>query len=289
MRVNIFSINKFFLYFCTLTFICCFFYSNKIYAYNCYAASNAGTVAPDNGTVCANKYIVPSTSGGGATKLKNATHSGSDAYITYQGEKYWFGEASGQKNIFTGQVVNFNRVFYNKRNFNADIGYWNMSSAVVTAEMFKGARIFNQDIGDWDLSSNKWFWGMFYSARNFNQDISGWNTGNSRSFSTMFAYAAKFNQDIGSWDTSKVTTMYQMFRGAKKFNQDIGGWSTSNVTDFTSMFLGAFAFNNGSNSSINNWNISKATKMRSMFQRATSFNQTVSNWSFKRVVQIEIY
>jgi len=30
MRVNIFSINKFLLYFCTLTFICCFFYSNKI-------------------------------------------------------------------------------------------------------------------------------------------------------------------------------------------------------------------------------------------------------------------
>ena len=281
MRINIFSINKFFLYIWILTFICCFFYTNKIYAYNCYAESNAGTVAPDNGTVCANKYIVPSTSGGGATKLKNATHSGSDAYITYQGEKYWFGEASGHKNIFTGQVVNFNRVFYNKRNFNADIDYWDMSYAVVTSEMFKSARSFNQDIGSWDLSSNKWFWGMFHTATKFNQDISGWNTASAVSFSTMFAYAAKFNQDIGSWDTSKVSTMYQMFRGAKKFNQNIGGWNTSNVTDFTSMFLGAFAFNNGSSSSINNWNVSKATKMRSMFQRAISFNQTVSNWSFK--------
>ncbi len=51
-------VNKFFLYFCTLAFICCFFYSNKIYAYDCYAASNAKTVAPDNGTACANKYII---------------------------------------------------------------------------------------------------------------------------------------------------------------------------------------------------------------------------------------
>ena len=155
MRVNIFSINKFLLYFCTLAFICCFFYSNKIYAYNCYAASNAGTVAPDNGTVCANKYIIKNVNLKTKTKkgnkeLSNATHSGSDAYITYQGERYWFGEASGQKNIFTGQVVNFNRALYNKRNFNADIGYWDMSSAVVTAEMFKGASkfLFRESIFD---------------------------------------------------------------------------------------------------------------------------------------------
>ena len=156
MRVNIFSINKFFLYFCTLTFICCFFYSNKIYAYNCYAASKAGTVAPDNGTVCANMYIVPTTVGGGAIKLKKATHSGSNAYISYGGEKYWLGEEAGKKKVFTGQVQNFNRVFRNKRTFNADIGYWDMIRAVVTSEMFKGARKFNQDIGDWDLSKNKW-------------------------------------------------------------------------------------------------------------------------------------
>ena len=142
-----------------------------------------------------------------------------------------------KKKFFTGQVVNFNRVFLNKRNFNADIGYWDMSSAVVTAEMFKGARNFNQDISDWDLSSNKWFWGMFYNARKFNQDISGWDTSNARSFSTMFRHAYAFNQDIGSWDTSQVATMYQMFRAARKFNQDIGGWNTSSITNFKSMFM----------------------------------------------------
>ena len=46
----------------------CFFYSNKTYAYNCYGSSNAGTVAPDNGTVCAGMYIVPNILGTGAAK-----------------------------------------------------------------------------------------------------------------------------------------------------------------------------------------------------------------------------
>ena len=265
----------------------CFFYSNQSHAYDCYAASNAGSVAPsDAPAACANKYIVPSTSGGGAIKLKTATHSGSNAYISHTDTngtviKYWLGVNGNKKRVFTGQVVNFNRVFLNKRNFDADIGDWDMSSAVVTAEMFKGARNFNQDISGWDLSSNKWFWGMFYNARKFNQDISGWDTSNARSFSTMFRHAYAFNQDIGSWDTSKVTTMYQMFRAARKFNQDIGGWNTSSVTNFKSMFHGAVDFNNGGSSNINNWNVSKATQMRTMFQGATSFNQTISSWSFK--------
>ena len=265
----------------SIVFVLVNFYSNNANAYNCYGTSNAGTVAPDNGTVCANMYIVPSTSGGGAIKLKNATHSGSNAYITYGDEKYWLGEEAGKKKVFTGQVVNFSRVFYNKRNFNADIGYWDMSRAVVTAEMFKGARQFNQDIGDWDLSRNKWYWGMFYGAKYFNQDIGDWNTSKAHSFSTMFAHAHRFNQDISSWNTSKVNTMYQMFTRTRKFNQNIGAWDTSNVTDFTGMFNRALVFNNGGSDTINNWNVSKAVKMRAMFFGAIDFNQPISNWSLK--------
>ena len=265
----------------SIVFVLVNFYSNNANAYNCYGTSNAGTVAPDNGTVCANMYIVPSTSGGGAIKLKNATHSGSNAYITYGGEKYWLGEEAGKKKVFTGQVVNFSRVFYNKRNFNADIGYWDMSRAVVTAEMFKGARQFNQDIGDWDLSRNKWYWGMFYGAKYFNQDIGDWDTTKAVSFSTMFAHAHRFNQDISSWNTSKVNTMYQMFTRTRKFNQNIGAWDTSNVTDFTGMFNRALVFNNGGSDTINNWNVSKAVKMRAMFFGAIDFNQPISNWSLK--------
>ena len=274
------KINISFLIF-SIVFVLVNFYSNNANAYNCYGTSNAGTVAPDNGTVCANMYIVPSTSGGGAIKLKNATHSGSNAYITYGGEKYWLGEEAGKKKVFTGQVVNFSRVFYNKRNFNADIGYWDTSRAVVTAEMFKGARQFNQDIGDWDLSRNKWYWGMFYGAKYFNQDIGDWDTTEAVSFSTMFAHAHRFNQDISSWNTSKVNTMYQMFTRTRKFNQNIGAWDTSNVTDFTGMFNRALVFNNGGSDTINNWNVSKAVKMRAMFFGAIDFNQPISNWSLK--------
>ena len=275
------NINISFLLF-FIVFILVNFYSNNAKAYNCYGTSNAGTVAPDNGTVCANMYIVPSTSGAGAKKLVQATHSGSNAYITYGGEKYWFGEEVGKKKIFTGQVKNFNRVFYNKRNFNADIGYWDMSRAVVTSEMFKNARSFNQDIGDWDMSKNKWYWGMFYNAQKFNQDIGSWDTSRAASFSTMFVGAKAFNQDIGNWTTSSVTTMYQMFRNAKKFNQDIGSWNTKKVKYFTSMFLQASAFNNGGSDSINNWNVTKAIDMRAMFHTAINFNQPLSNWSLKK-------
>ncbi len=255
--------------------------SSKSNAYDCYDASNAGTVAPDNGSVCANMYIVPSTSGAGATKLKNATHSGSNAYISHGGERYYLGEVAGEKKVFTGQVVNFNRVFYNKRQFNGDIGYWDMSSAVVTSEMFKNARKFNQDISGWDMSKNKWYWGMFYNAKKFNQDISGWDTSRAVSFSTMFLGANIFNQDIGNWDTSRVFTMFQMFRNTKKFNQDLGSWNTSSVTAFTGMFQNASAFNNGGSDSINNWNTSKANKMKNMFLRAVNFNQPLHSWTIK--------
>ena len=267
------------LFFFSIFFIFC--YSNKVQAYNCYSSSNAGTVAPDNGTVCANMYIVPSTSGAGATKLKNATHSGSNAYILHGGVRYYLGEVTGGKKVFTGQVVNFNRVFYNKRQFNGDIGYWDMSNAVVTSEMFKNARKFNQDISGWDMSKNKWYWGMFYNAKKFNQDISGWDTSRAVSFSTMFLGANVFNQDIGDWNTSRVFTMFQMFRNTKKFNQDLGSWNTSSVTDFTGMFHNTSAFNNGGSDSINNWNTSKANKMKNMFLNAVNFNQPLHSWTIK--------
>ena len=223
-------IKNIFLLFLFLIFLV-FSNSSKSFAYDCYDASNAGTVAPDNGSVCAGMYIVPNTVGGGSTKLKNATHSGSNAYILYGGVRYYLGEVAGEKKVFTGQVVNFNRVFYNKRNFNGDIGYWDMSSAVVTAEMFKGAKKFNQDIGGWNMRKNKWYWGMFYNANKFDQDISGWDTRNARSFSTMFVRASNFNQDISSWNTSKVETMHAMFQQASKFNQPLHTWDLAKLVN----------------------------------------------------------
>ena len=67
-RTNFISSNLFLLLI-TLIFLCIFFYSNKIYAYNCYDSSNAGSVAPSNApTACADMYIVPTTVGAGAKK-----------------------------------------------------------------------------------------------------------------------------------------------------------------------------------------------------------------------------
>ena len=38
--------------------------------------------------------------GGGSTKLKNATHSGSNAYILHGGVRYYLGEVAGEKKVF---------------------------------------------------------------------------------------------------------------------------------------------------------------------------------------------
>ena len=111
MRVLIknIAILLFFIFFLVLS------NSYKSYAYDCYDSNNAGTVAPDNGTVCAGMYIVPNTVGGGSTKLKKAIHSGSNAYISHGGEQYWLGEESGKKKFSQAKYKISNKFFITRK------------------------------------------------------------------------------------------------------------------------------------------------------------------------------
>ena len=104
----------------------------------------------------------------------------------------------------TGNVTNMGGAFYNRTEFNSDIGGWNTSSVTQMASMFSGATAFNQEIGSWNTSSVIDMSDMFQQATAFNQDIGGWDVRNVRLMSFMFNDASAFNHDLSNWDACLV-------------------------------------------------------------------------------------
>ena len=188
--------------------------------------------------------------------------------VFYYGENIGFDLPSDYEQVImsfdVSNVTIFNRCFSNNTEFNIDIGYWDVSSAI---DMF----------------------GMFFQAHSFNQDISNWDVSNVESMQGMFAYAGSFNQPIGDWDVSNVKDMAGMFGSSYEgnedvnpptiFNQDISNWDVSSVTSMTGMFDGNIEFNQD----ISNWDVSNTTYMWRMFKNASSFNQALGNWSVGNV------
>jgi hypothetical protein len=138
---------------------------------------------------------------------------------------------------------NFLDIFYENRDFNEDIGLWNVSNALFMEEMFFEARAINQDILSWDVSTvTSILQLMFCEAENFNQDLLLWITGSVRDMSCMLQKATSFNQDLAQWDTSSVTAIDCMFVLATLFNQDISLWHTSSMTNMSRMFHDSTVF-----------------------------------------------
>jgi surface protein len=104
--------------------------------------------------------------------------------------------------------------------------------------MFYGAKEFNQDIGNWNVKNVHSMSHMFLHALSFNQYIGEWDVHNVKTMNNMFAGAIAFNQDIGNWKVSNVTNMSGMFSGAKNFNGFISYWDVSNVRRMENMFRG---------------------------------------------------
>gem|GEM_PF-681274 len=175
-------------------------------------------------------------------------------------------------------------LFTNVRDFNQNIGSWDVSNVTDMSSMFYFATFFNQDIGEWDVNNVTSMASMFQSAFTFNQDIGRWDVSSVTNMQAIFVETDEFNQDIGEWDVSSVTNMVAMFSGARAFNQDIGRWDVSSVTNMQAMFSGARAFNQD----IGDWDVSTVTRMQTMFSGAQAFNQDLSGWCIKQITTLPV-
>ena len=191
----------------------------------------------------------------------------------------------------TSNVKYTDTMFVRARNFNQNIGSWDMSNVESMTRMFNDAAAFNNggsdSIGAWSTAKATSMEGVFWGAKAFNQPVGSWNVSNATSFALMFMDAENFNQDLSHWDTSKATNMSNTFYRALVFNQDIGSWDVGHVTNMNHMFEYTTAFNNGGSDSINGWNTANATTMEGMFHQASAFNQNIGGWNMANVVNMK--
>ena len=134
-------------HFLFFTFFYSFFSSNALADSECFNPSNINTVGPA-GTVCAEMLIVSKAMLLEAEEVGN----GSDFSISFDGTDYTFGNSAN--NIFTGQITDFNYIFKDKANFNADIGYWDLRNALSTRFMFQSCLLYTSP-SPRDLSTSR--------------------------------------------------------------------------------------------------------------------------------------
>jgi surface protein len=194
-------------------------------------------------------------------------------------------EACFQGRNFNQEIGNWDvsnvtsmRSMFENSTFNRPIEHWNVSKVTTMESMF-AASSFNQPIGRWDVSNVTNMAAMFY-ATYFNQPLNDWDVSNVRIIYMMF-HQASFNQPLNDWNVSNVTSTYGMFWRNYSFNQPLSNWDVSNVTIMSSMFQES-AFNQP----IGNWNVSNVTSMERTFA-GTPFNQDISNWNVSKVTTME--
>jgi hypothetical protein len=128
-----------------------------------------------------------------------------------------------------------NGLFYGCRDFNEDIGDWDMRLVRDASQMFAYCSSFNQDIGRWNVGNLVLANMMFDSANSFDHDIGGWDVRNLRCANAMFNAARSFDQDIGRWDVRNLQNATRMFSNSA-LNQDLSAWRIENLRNAEDMF-----------------------------------------------------
>jgi hypothetical protein len=167
-----------------------------------------------------------------------------DAYVeddsgtTYIAAEY--GHPIGRWNV--SQLEDFSEVFSARRNprmlnFDADLGGWDVSSAITTESMFEACVSFTDSkkgLANWDVSSVRNMYRMFESSA-FAGDVSGWNVRNCEKFGFMFQFAAHFQANLRRWRPMSARDTSWMFRGAKSFSSDLSNWKLFEVENLNKM------------------------------------------------------
>ena len=135
-------------------------------------------------------------------------------------------------------------MFYDCKEFNADISKWQTGNVHEMPGMFRGAPKFNADISKWNVG------GVDCSNPQHNRD---------RGMKQLFYYATVFARDLSDWNVHKVCNMDSMFRNsAIDFNtMDLSKWDVGNVETMSQMFNGI----NGSPRGLEDWDVKKVKNM----------------------------
>lgn len=136
----------------------------------------------------------------------------------------------------TSSAINFNSMFFNRKNFNQPLNTWNTSNATNMGWMFASCLKFNQRLDNWDTSKVTDMSFMFHFIPVFNQPLKSWNTSNVVNFGHMFHGCTSFNYNLDTWDLTKTTSTDTMFSGASSFNQSLASWNLA-VLNEASSFL----------------------------------------------------
>ena len=179
---------------------------------------------------------------------------------------------------FASMFSGFNNAYgvFNNGGSNT-IKNWNTSSATNMSGMFSTQKNFNQEVGLWDVSKVTTFSSMFYLYASglgaFNNggttSINNWNTAAVTDMTSLFQNQTQFNQVIGSWNVSLVTVFTNFMTGktltdysTANYDALLIGWALRAVKPSISINFGTIKYTAAATASRailtsapNNWTI----------------------------------